>query len=245
VRNSQKITLLCVPYAGGSAEAIFSKWQEQLGPDILVKPLEYAGHGKRMVETFKDNLEETVNDLLRTIIPLVAKEPYALYAHSMGCSIVYELLRSIDKFGLPSPQGIYLSGRKPPHMAYKTRLHTLSDREFLDEIKKIGGTSSDFFKIKELISAFLPILKNDYKIIEQYQFNNSCFVSDADISFFFSDNDAMIDIDSAGEWSRYTKGDFFLHKFEGKHFFIHDEFPEICRIIRKQLCSPPELAHVV
>lgn len=230
-----KMTLFAVPYAGGSATAIFSKWKTDLGPDIQLVPLEYAGHGMRMGEAFMNSMQETVADLMKKIRPVARVKPYSIYAHSMGCAVVYELLQEIAIEKLPQPESIFLSGRNPPHKHYNANLHKLSDEEFLEEIRAIGGTSKDFFEMKELVKTFLPILRNDYKIVEQYQMQLPIYKTSADIIFFYSDQDAMVTAQAITEWSHYTHGNFILHKYHGDHFFIHNHHRDICLKIRKQL----------
>ncbi|WP_435261622.1 thioesterase domain-containing protein [Tenacibaculum sp. nBUS_03] len=39
----KKIKLFCLPYAGGSAKSIYSKWKESLDSAIELHPVELAG----------------------------------------------------------------------------------------------------------------------------------------------------------------------------------------------------------
>ena len=236
------VTLFAVPYAGGSADAIYAKWKKEMGEEIELLPLEYAGHGLRMAEACHETIEQTVAEMLLHIIPVAREKPYAIYGHSMACVVIYELLKAIDKLGLPSAKNVFLSGRNPPHREYKTSLHTLPDEEFLEEIRKIGGTPQDFFEIRELRNTFLPILRNDYKLVEQYKVQTPLHTTHANISFFYSDNDSMVGLSSAYEWQEYTYGHFSLHRYHGGHFFIHDYYQDICAKIRSKLMAEYLLA---
>ena len=207
-----KMTLFAVPYAGGSASAVFNRWKPELGEDIDLHPLEYAGHGVRMAEDFFESIEATVADMMHKIRPIARVQPYAIYGHSMGCVVVYELLKAIASENLPAADMVFLSGRNPPHKHYDTNIHKLPDDEFLNEIRKIGGTSSDFFEMKELVRTFLPILRNDYKIIEQYQMELPLWETTAGITFFYSDQNGMVNLSSVSEWGKYTCGAFSLYK---------------------------------
>lgn len=40
----------------------------------------------------------------------------------------------------------------------------------MEEIVKLGGTPVDVFRNKELMTIFTPIIKNDYRLYEQYVF---------------------------------------------------------------------------
>ncbi len=226
------MVLFGVPYAGGSAAAIYGRWARDLPKQIKVVPLEPAGHGRRMNEPFHQSIAETVEDMLSAIRPVARSRPYGIYGHSMGCILAYELVKAVETAGLPSPKAVFLSGRQPPHCAYTQRnLHVLSDERFLQEIRQLGGTPAQLFEMPDLIGTFLPILRNDYRITELYRFSAPSHVTNADVIFLYSDRDAMVGKPQACEWQRYGRGRFELREFPGGHFFINDCGREICALI--------------
>lgn len=231
-----KIKLFGIPYAGASATTTYGRWARLLPAAIKVVPLELAGHGKRMAEPFSVSLQAVVADLLASIAPVIRTERYAIYGHSIGATITYELVRAIDAADLPPPLALFLSGRNPPHHSYPQRhLHLLDDDSFLDEIRKLGGTPDDFFKMKDLIKAFLPILRNDYRIIELHRHAMPIHVTAGEIVFFQSDADLLVNKSEIYEWQRYTRGGLTVRDFVGGHFFINDQQEEICREIASTL----------
>jgi len=233
-----KTTLFGIPYAGGSAAAIYGRWARLLPSSIKVAPLELAGHGRRMTEPFSASLDEVIADLLVTVTPAVRTGPYAIYGHSMGATIAYELVKALDSVGLPPPLALFLSGRNPPHYSYPQRnLHVLDDETFLEEIRKLGGTPDGFFEMKDLVKAFLPILRNDYRIIELYRSAAPLHVTSAGIIFFHSDSDILVNEPEIFEWSRYTRGSSSVRKFRGGHFFINDYQEDICKVIEVTLAG--------
>ncbi|NGP59373.1 thioesterase [Paenibacillus thiaminolyticus] len=230
------IDLFCIPYAGGSAHAIYGKWVEKLDPGIKLHPLELAGHGRRMGEPFHANVAEAVQDLLDKMRPSIVQRPYAVYGHSMGTSLAYELTVAVRASGLPQPAALFLSGRIPPHLKYnKEPMHKLSDAEFLEKIRKIGGTPAQFFESKDLLKLFLPILRHDYRMIEQYRLNGKPQPVDGDIVFFLSDEDQYVNLPEILEWEQYNKRSFEYHPFQGGHFFIHEAWDQICMLINRKL----------
>jgi len=236
IPHDDRLTLFGIAYAGGSAAAIYGRWARLLPAAIRVQPLELAGHGRRMNEAFPESIEAAVADLLKTVAPQAARGPYALVGHSMGSTIVYELARALHAAGLPPPRALFLSGRQPPHLAYPQRnLYMLDDETFLSEIRKLGGTPVDFFRMKDLVQAFLPILRNDYRIIEQYRFAAPVHVTPADIVVFRGDGDQLADHAGSMAWAGYTSGRFALHEFAGGHFFVNDHQEAICRIVAAAL----------
>ncbi|WP_052360695.1 thioesterase II family protein [Oceanobacillus manasiensis] len=233
-----EIDLFCIPYAGGSASAIYGKWAQELAPIINLMPLELAGHGKRMSEPFHSNINGVVEDLLKNMRNRIQDRPYAIYAHSMGTIIAYELVVAICTAGLPQPHALFLSGRQPPDYQYVNKnFHKMSEKDFLQEIKDIGGTPEKFFNSQELIDAFLPILRDDYRIIENYSFLDRKIIFDSDIVFFYSDNDDLVNKPGIINWERFTKKSFEYYEFNGGHFFLNEVWRDIVRVINKKLIS--------
>lgn len=227
-----KIVLFGVPFAGGSAAAIYGKWIKHLGDNFQLVPLELAGHGRRTSEPFHDNIADAVADMLKSITEIARSNTYAFYGHSMGCVLVYELLKAIARAGLPEPQTVFLSGRNPPdHIYAKKDIHYLSDEAFLAEIKKVGGTPREFFELPSLVQMFLPVLRADYRLIERYRYTDPRHITSANLIFFGSDMDPLVTQPHAGEWCKYTNSHFELHHFSGGHFFINQAYPEICKLI--------------
>lgn len=230
--------LFCIPYAGGSASAIYGKWVQHLDPKIKVHPLELAGHGRRMSEPFHSSVKSAVADMMETIRTRISERPYAVYGHSMGTVFAYELAVAVHASGLPQPRVLFLSGRQAPHYIYKDRdMHLLPASEFIKKIERIGGTPRQLFESEELVKIFLPILRDDYRLIEQYRFQPPGTKLDADIVFFLSDNDHLVDRLGVLEWRRYTTRSFELHDFKGGHFFINEKGAEICDTINRKLKS--------
>jgi surfactin synthase thioesterase subunit len=229
--DSNLTYLFAVAYAGGSATATYSRWGSFLSDDIKVMPIELAGHGRRMKEAFLPNIMDDVDDLFNRIKPIAQTAPYMIVGHSMGTIITYELLKRIKAEGLPEPKCVFLSGRNPPHLPYHGEiLHVLNDEQFLNKIKKIGGTPDSFFEFTDLIKTFLPILRSDYRKIELYQFQRPNEYFDTKFVFFFSDDDPHVTKPEIYEWRKYAN-ELQVHDFSGGHFFINDNVEAICNIV--------------
>ncbi|MCY7295220.1 thioesterase II family protein [Alteromonas sp. a30] len=235
--TANTINFFAVPYAGGIAESTYGKWQVPLGDRFKVIPLEPAGHGRRMNEPFTDSMQATVDDLFPRIKPLIEQgTPWVIYGHSMGTIIAYELIRRVIDEGLPQPLGLYISGRNGPEHRYtEPDYHILNDEKLAEELKKVDGSPKELFEFPSLLQTFLPIIRNDYKVIENYRHKSPAIQIDGFITAFFSDNDKLVSRDVFEHWGNYCKGRFSVHEFEGHHFFIHDDYPKICELIKADL----------
>lgn len=233
----KKVRIFCFPYAGGSA-AIYGKWKKYLDKSIELVPVELAGRGRRISESFYDSMSQAVDDIYNIINPLIKQGDYAFYGHSMGTIIAFELCRKIMDKGDRQPLHLFVSGRYPPDLKEESKfLSRLPDDEFFKEIFKLGGTSVGIIENKELRDIFVPILKADYRIIEEYRCINSNKKFDYDITAFTGKADSEVTYSEIEEWKKHTTGQNLVYEFEGNHFFINDKIIEITEIINSTIKS--------
>lgn len=226
--------LLCFPFSGSSS-SIYLTWFKNIDHRVELIPVELAGRNKRFSEPLIDSLESTVNDLIHRLA-YHFQTPYALFGHSLGCLIIYELVQTIIKYRYPIPVHIFLSGGVPPHdKKNETQIHLLPDEDFLAEIAKMGGMTKDFLNSKELQSIFLPILRSDYKMYETYFPQTNKFLFPCDITILAGDQDNIATTKQAENWRDYTMKNFELIIYEGNHFFIKNHSDEITHLISNRL----------
>jgi medium-chain acyl-[acyl-carrier-protein] hydrolase len=225
------MNLYCLPYAGGSA-AIYSQWKQYLNPYIVLKPIELSGRGKRFNEAFYNHIQEAVDDVFGIIKNEIQETPYALFGHSMGGLIAYELAQKIGNYKLPNPAHIFISGRSAPHVKRgDERLYSLmNDIDFRQEVLDLGGTPQEFFDHPELLELFLPLLKNDFRMVETYKYNDSARPLDVDMTVLLGKQDDLTK-DHCDGWKQHTKLLCDIHYFKGGHFFLNNETKQVVQII--------------
>ncbi len=229
------INLFCFPYAGGSS-AVYSRLKRFADKNINVIPVELAGRGQRISEPLYNNMEDVINDVYDKIVASVDEQPFALFGHSMGSSIVLELSHKILKNKKNEPLHLFLSGRCPP-ILYKVdkKIHDLPDEQFINEVYDLGGTPKEVFENRELRHIFLPILRSDYKLIEEYIYIEKDEKLNCDITVFNGKEDKMTDLEKLKKWGDYTSGKTDIFEFDGGHFFLHNQMEQIMNIMNKTL----------
>lgn len=104
-----EIKLFCIPYSGGSAE-VYRKWSKSLSSDIQLFPVELPGHGKRIFEPLRDDIDTIVEDITATIASNVASnDDYAIFGHSLGSLLTFETYYKLIENGVHKPQHIFLA----------------------------------------------------------------------------------------------------------------------------------------
>ncbi|GHT70777.1 non-ribosomal peptide synthase [Bacteroidia bacterium] len=233
--------LICFPYAGATS-SVFLKWGKYSDGNLEIIPLDPPGRGRRMAEPLCTTIHEAVEDLQQQVLETIGKgEEYAIYGHSLGCLLAYELLHQLGEKDVDMPVHVFLSGKNPPDTPVKEPLSDLDDRKFMKEIEKLGGTDARFFENPTLVKVYLPILRKDFKMLESYVYQERQ-KPPVDASFFFSSGDRAVCTKHVKRWSDFISGNFNVYHFKGDHFFIFDHQEKIMNIIddtlSKDYCMP-------
>jgi medium-chain acyl-[acyl-carrier-protein] hydrolase len=110
--------LICYSYAGGSA-SMYNKWKDLVDASIEIFPMEYAGRGSRAMEPLYATFEHLVEDMFEQTCKILSKhEEYALFGHSMGGLVTYELYKRLLEAGFSQPQHVFLSARENSRIRY-------------------------------------------------------------------------------------------------------------------------------
>lgn len=231
--KKNKIKLFCIPHAGGSAASYF-RLREFMDKNIEVIPIELAGRGKRYDEKFYISIDEAVKDVYKCIKDDINCE-YAIFGHSMGSLIAYELVHYIKSLKRNLPINIFFSGRKAPNVAYENNfIHKLPDESLKNEISQLSGTPKEVFEDERIFNSFLPILRADFKICEEYKYKEKSSKLNCDITILNGTKDNIIIRDIAA-WRVHTNKKCNIYFLEGGHFYINDNWKNISKIIYKTI----------
>lgn len=227
--------LFCLPYSGGSA-TVFRGWARAL-TGLQVAAVQYPGRGSRIGEPLARRMADLVEPLLEEAIVPLADRPFALFGHSMGAVVAFELARRLRELGRP-PRLVMLSAHGPPHP--DDALHLLPDAELLERLRGMGGTPETFFNSPELIDLALPIVRADLELLETHTIASRPLL-DCPVVAFAGDGDQLAPRDHLERWRPLVATSFTLITLAGEHFFVHDLEPavlgHITRLCREQLGS--------
>ncbi|MEU1090220.1 alpha/beta fold hydrolase [Streptomyces sp. NPDC005892] len=217
------MNLYCIPYAGCSAR-VYDSWQQHLPDHVTVVPLELPGRGSRCIEEPIDELPALLEDLYRQ---LDTGTPYALFGHSYGALIAFELARLPRSEGVRRPSALLVSASCAPRIpAADADSHRLSDAELVERLAALGGTPKELLENEELMEIYLPVIRADYRILGAYGTGTPGTV-DCPITAFYGDADDEADLPSVEAWADYTNGPFRVERIPGDHFFLHSAEREL------------------
>lgn len=230
---SAELRLICIPYAGGSAH-VFKGWEAYLPAEVEIHAVQLPGRGQRIGEAPVDSLTELTSTLVDVLGPLTDR-PYALFGHSMGALISYEVARALRGQGAPPPAHLFLSARHAAHLPpSRPPIHHLPDSKFVAELERYRGTPAAVLQNRELMDLFLPALRADFTISERYVYEPAAPLP-CPIAAFGGVQDELVNRASLAAWEEHTSSTFSLRLFPGDHFFLHSAQPLLLRALAQTL----------
>lgn len=234
-RPAARVRLICLPFAGGSANTYWG-WPTGLPEHVEVVPVQLPGRENRFDEPAIDSAELLAGRLLEGLLSYLDR-PFALFGHSMGALIAFELTRRLRTRGL-EPVHVFASGCKAPHLPSdrSTDRHHLPDREFIAAVGDMNGVPREVLENMDLMELVLSTLRSDFKLVETYRYRSQPPLR-CPVSAFGGLQDKEVAQDQVEAWSRHTVGPFQVHMLPGDHFFINSSRPSLLRLVTEQLVS--------
>ncbi|MFC6338648.1 alpha/beta fold hydrolase [Pseudomonas karstica] len=232
-RPLARMYLFCLAHAGGGAR-FFASWARLLPPNIEVIALQLPGREERINEPLIDQMRPLVNGLT-AVLPDWLDRPYALFGHSMGAAVAHEVCLALQRQSLRQPTCLIVSGREGPNRHHGGSLHLAEDGRLLADIAGLGGSPSALQTCPELQSMALPILRNDYKLIETYRPDPQRARLNVPIEVLVGRDDRELNPGDAEAWADETDKGIRLHPFEGGHFYLTPQREMVLRCISRCL----------
>ncbi|MEV4690547.1 alpha/beta fold hydrolase [Micromonospora echinospora] len=218
------VTLFCLPHAGGSA-ATYRDWHGLLGPRIPTVAVDFPGRGRRMREAPYTSAADLVEWLLAEHLERMRSGPFALFGHSMGGLLAFQLTYELVRRGLPCPRRLFVSAALPPACPHRGSLHTLSDTQLVQALHRLNGTPSEVLEHPQLIDFMLPVLRADLRIAETWTFRPTVKL-DVPVSLLGGRGDPLVPSDMLDLWRIHLAGEVVTRTYAGDHFYFrHDAAP--------------------
>ena len=213
--------LICLPHAGGAATEVHA--------------VQYPGRQERRSEPLINDIGRLADEIVAVLRPSVTP-PLALFGHSMGAVVAFELARRWRDAGEPGPVALFVSGRRAPSRVRTDTVHLRSDAGLIAEIGRVGGTDPRLLRDPELLEMILPVTRNDYRAIETYRHQpgepRAC-----PVVAFVGRDDPRVTPGEVDAWREHTTGGFEMHVRPGGHFYLDQDLPFVTSAIGARLSA--------
>ncbi len=221
-RPQARRRLFCFPYAGGAA-SIYRTWHQYLPPEIELCAVQLPGRENRIKEAPFTNVTQLVQTLIPHLLPALDK-PFALFGHSMGSLIAYELAQQLQ-IGRHMPTHLIVSGRRAPILPDPAPpLHTLpGDDAFLAGLqRRYNNLPALMLSDAAFRDLFTPLLRADMTLVETYTYTSRPPLT-CPLLVLGGEEDANTSQAELRSWQSLTSADFAVQRFPGGHFYLNEQ----------------------
>ncbi|MET9341831.1 alpha/beta fold hydrolase [Nonomuraea sp. NPDC003804] len=227
------VILFCLPNAGGGGTS-YAKWRRHLPGSIWAQPVQLPGRENRFTEppAFEPrDLADALTDYI--------DRPYALYGHSMGAALAYDLALEMCRRGRP-PASLFVGACSPPHLpsAWVRRWATLADDALIDEIAQLGATPLAVLEHPSLRGRLARVLRSDLEWLAAYRASATSELT-MPIVGFAGKADPIVEPEGMKHWDELAAGDFRLHVLPGGHLFHIEDPSTLLSLLASDLRGAP------
>jgi medium-chain acyl-[acyl-carrier-protein] hydrolase len=194
------------------------------------------GRGRRIGERAHAHIDHLVKAVADGLTPALSGK-FALFGHSLGGLVAFELARELRRRGGPRPAHHLISSRPAPQLARRlTPLCDLPDSEFLRALHERYGYTApvDVGPIDELLELMLPTVRSDVRISDLYEYRPEPPL-DIPITTFGGITDPTVTRDELAGWQQQTTGPFEQRMLPGGHFYLTSEWRFLVRFVANTL----------
>ncbi|WP_137821868.1 thioesterase II family protein [Pseudomonas sp. D(2018)] len=226
------LRLFCMPYSGASAMA-YARWRRKVPQWLAIRPVELPGRGARHGEPFATDVLALARGLANEIRG-EAQQPYALFGHSLGGLLAFEMAHALRELDMPRPVALFVSGSAAPaRRDFSEFAAAKSDAELIATLRSLSGTPEAVLANRELLDLLLPVLRADFLLCGHYRYSPRSPLS-IPLHVFGGRRDS-ISVDDLLAWQEETASSFSLDMHAGHHFFIHDNEARVLRTLKAHL----------
>lgn len=225
------LRLFCFAHAGGSA-MVFRPWLQQFESNIEVIPVQLPGHGGRpdALMTRVAHLTDAAADVLAPYLD----RPFALFGHSMGALLAFELAHRLRERLAVEPAHLFISGRRGPERPHDAPVHALPHDKLVEELRSMNGTPRELLENPELLELIIPVFRADAEVSETYEYQPHAPLR-CPITVMGGLGDTEVTQEDLKAWKGYTGGQFRLRMFPGDHFYLYNKADQVIEILRQEL----------
>lgn len=217
-RPGAPVRVFCLPFAGGSATA-YRDWSSG-APRLEIVSVELPGHGRRLAEPLLRSLPTVIREVATAITPWLHDKPFALFGHSMGGLLAFELARELRRRRLPALRHLFVSATASPSPVPAGRaLHLFTDDQLVAELRRLGGTPLAVFREPEILGLLLPVLRADLTLCHTHHHRDESPLA-CPITAIGGRDDLTVPSEELLGWAAHTSGPFERMVLPGGHFYL-------------------------
>ncbi|MFJ6696334.1 thioesterase II family protein [Streptomyces sp. NPDC091272] len=238
---TEELTCYFLHHAGGSA-AGFMALAQAFPPGWRLRAVDLPGRGAASHLPHCRDAAEAV-ELLKPAFLAEADGPYAVFGHSMGALIGYELVRELERAGRP-PAWLGVSAMPAPALAcarFSERRDLWSPERLIGFMRSLGGTPEEMLSDPETADWMVGVLRGDLHLVDTYEYAQGPPVT-VPMSVFMGVDDEMSTPELIDDWQSYCTRPVRFHYLPGGHFYLFEQAEGLARCMAEDMAKVRETA---
>ncbi len=217
------LRLVCLPHAGGVATT-YRTWVSALPPWIELVSIQYPGRQDRLGAPFVAPLI-TLAEQIAEDLPV--DRPLALFGHSMGATVAFEVARRVR------PAHLFLSA---PTDGSPTSLDTSTDERLVAAVRRLGGSGAVLLEHPEIRRLALPAIRHDVEMLAAHRIVAGPPL-DSPVTVLVGADDKTCSVAGVRHWAQRTTAGFDLRVFPGGHHYLEDAGDLVVELLAGKLAQ--------
>lgn len=230
-----RVRLFCLPFAGGAASA-YRAWEQGLPDWVEVCAVQLAGREARFAEEPAVDVVPLVEQLDAALAPVLDDgTPFALYGHSVGGTVAFELARLRVRRGKPRPLHLFVGASPRTCPADEPLVSEMGRAELVETLRRWNGTKAELLENAEVLDIILPAFRADNALFERYHPAPSDRL-DIPVTAFVGASDPSVTEQDLQAWAE-TCVSFRTRVLPGDHFFAFPTHAQLFEEIAVELAQ--------
>ncbi|MER6911902.1 alpha/beta fold hydrolase [Streptomyces sp. NPDC000594] len=224
-----KVPVVCFPHAGSGA-LYYGKWKYAFQDAVDLQTVQYPFRERRLATPMPASVQLLARDIFEEFLD-VFRGTYAIWGHSMGSVIGYEVAKLCqERLGNP-PLVYFSSGSSAPCDARFKRVEELDTAAgFHDVLRQYGGVSEEILRDASFMKYLAPTIEADLRLMGGY-LDTAREKLRCPIVLMEGRDDAV----TIGPWEHYTDLPLEVFEFSGGHFFLEEHRAEMASLMESRI----------
>src|SRR5215813_5744235 len=132
------------------------------------------------------------------------QDQFALYEHSMGALLSFELGRELFRRYGHGSRHLFLSGCRAPQLhSSEPPTFNLPDDEFIANLRRLNGTPDELLEDAQTCEIFLPAIRADFEMVETCEYRGEQPLP-SPLTIYGGRHDSYIAIGTLRAWEEQT-----------------------------------------
>ena len=202
--------------------------------DVEVCALQFPGRQQRAAEPPLTRMPVAVQALRNAVRPYLDR-PFAVFGICTGSLIGYSLAQRLRAEHGKQMLALIAACCRAPHMPDRDApIHALAEDALWNEIRRLGGTSSEISENGDLRALLTPVLRADFEMAETYRHRDAPPL-DCPIVVFGGSQDPVVSLEEIEAWRMHTTASFDVQMLDGGHYLLDGSSAALAAAIADRL----------